>query len=284
MKLIPAQGLHFLSKLSLWAGISVLCAWLFPVRADNINYPAGARSSGVANASVTFTDGWGAFNNQGGLAFLTSPVAGFHFENRFLLKEMSMKAGMFALPLKTGTLAVSARYFGYSKYYESKFGLAYGLKFTDRFAAGVQINYLQTHIADGYGNYNAVAAEIGLLAEPADNFFVGAHVFNPTMTRHNAYPEERIPTVFRLGARYSFEERASVLFETEKEVDYKPFYKLGIEVQAINNFFLRCGYSTDIRQYSFGLGYKYRRISADLAFSRHYLLGFTPHASLSYEF
>jgi len=32
------------------------------------NYPVGARSAGVANASVTYADLWSAFNNQAGLS------------------------------------------------------------------------------------------------------------------------------------------------------------------------------------------------------------------------
>lgn len=284
MLLIPSPGFYSLRIKPFGAGFFIFIILNISVFADNGNYPAGARSAALSNASVSLNDGWCTFNNQGGLGFLNSPEVGFYFENRFLVKELSMQAGMFAMPFKPGTLAISYRYFGYSRYYESKFGLAYGRKFTKRFAAGVQVNYLQTHIAEGYGNYNALAAEIGLLAQPADHFYIGAHVFNPTMTKHNGFPEERIPTVFRLGISYSFEGKATILFETEKDMVLKPAYKGGIEVQAVDNLFLRGGFSSAYEQYSFGLGYKYRKIVADLAFSRHYVLGFTPHVSIGYEF
>ena len=267
-----------------WTGCFIFIFLSISVLADSGNFPAGARSAALSNASVTLTDGWCTFNNQGGLGFLNSPTVGFYFENRYFVKELSMQAGTFAMPFKPGTLAISYRYFGYSRYYESKFGLAYGRKFTKRFAAGVQVNYLQTHIAEGYGNYNAVAAEIGLLAQPVDHFYIGVHVFNPTMTKHDALPEERIPTVFRLGLSYSFEGKATILFETEKDIVLKPVFKGGIEIQAVENLFLRGGFSSVYEQYSFGLGYKYRKIVVDLAFSRHYVLGFTPHVSVGYEF
>ncbi len=267
-----------------WTGIIIFIFISVSSFADNGNSLAGARSAALSNASVTLTDGWGTFNNQGGLGFLNSPTVGFYFENRFHVKEFSTQAGMLAMPFKPGTLAVSYRFFGFSRYYESKFGLAYGRKFTKRFSAGVQVNYLQTHIAEGYGNNNAVAAEIGLLAQPIDHFYIGAHVFNPTMTKHHALPEERIPTVFRLGLSYSFEGKATILFETEKDIILKPAFKGGIEIQAVDNLFLRGGYSSVYEQYSFGLGYKYSKIVVDLAFSRHYVLGFTPSVSVGYEF
>jgi hypothetical protein len=260
-----------------------LCIAL-PVNAGNDNFPVGARSSGVSNASVTLADGWGTFNNQAGLAFINSAIVGFHFENRFLLREFSMQAGTLAIPFKPGTIAASYRYFGYSKYYESKMGLAYGRKFSDYFAAGVQVDYLQTHIAEGYGNYNAVAAEIGFLAKPLKSLLVGFHIFNPTRVKQKSLSEAKVPTVMRFGLGYSFDGKALLLFETEKDIDQKPVYKGGIEIEMLHKLFLRGGYATVYNQYSFGLGYKFKGILADIAFTRHNILGFTPHISLGYEF
>jgi hypothetical protein len=264
--------------------IVVICLFSITIKAGNGNYPAGARSSALSNASVTLYDVWGTFNNQAGLAFLKSPVVAFYFENRFLVKEFSMQAGALAIPFKPGTIGVCYRYFGYSKYYEAKFGLAYSRKFTDHFSVGIQVDYLQTHIAEGYGNYNAVTAEIGLLAEPIRNLNVGFHLYNPSKVKSNAPFEEKVPTIMRLGFGYKFDDKASLLLETEKDLDQEPVYKGGLEVKSFENLYLRGGFSSGYEQYSFGLGYKYRKLTADIAFTRHYYLGFSPHVSLSYEF
>lgn len=263
----------------------VLCIFLCSnIQADNGNYPAGARSAALSNASVTLYDTWGTFNNQAGLAYLTLPTVSFYFENRFLVKEFSMQAGTFALPTKTGTIAACYRYFGYSRYYEAKFGLAYSRKFTEHFAVGVQVDYLQTHMAEGYGNYNAVSAEIGLLARPVKNLTVGFHLYNPTKVKQNAPFEESVPTIARLGFSYSFDNKAILLLETEKDLRQDLVYKGGLEVKAMEKLYLRGGFSSGYEQYSFGLGYKFRKLIVDMAFTRHYYLGFTPHISLSYEF
>ena len=253
-------------------------------KAGNENYAAGARSAALSHASVTLDDVWATFNNQAGLAYLKSASFGAYFENRFLVKEFAMQAGTFAIPFKPGTIALCYRYFGYSKYYESKFGLAYARKFTRRFSVGVQADFLQNHIADGYGNYNAIAAEIGLLAEPVDNFFVGFHLFNPNKAKSSNLNEVSVPTLARLGLRYSIVKKASIMFETEKDIDQKPIFKGGVELSMVENLFFRLGYASQFEQYSFGLGYKFRGIIADLAFTRHPVMGFTPQSSLGYQF
>jgi hypothetical protein len=266
--------------------VFLLCLYFhLSIYAANDNFAVGARSSGLSNASVTLSDGWSTFHNQAGLAYLNATVVGLHFENKYMIREFSTKAGFLAIPFKPGTIAASCRYFGNSKFYESKIGLAYGRKFSESFAVGIQIDYLQTHIAEGYGNYNAVAAEIGLMTRPLKNLFVGFHVFNPAnYVKQKSLPEEKIPTIVRFGLKYSFDGKALLLFETEKDIDQKPVFKGGIEIEMLHKLFLRGGYASVFNQYSFGLGYKFKGIIADIAFSRHYILGFTPHASLGYEF
>lgn len=284
MNCIPAPGFYSFWIKPFGAGIFFWFLLSKPLLADIGDYPAGARSAALANAAVSVSDGWCTFHNQAGLGFLSSSMAGLYFENRFLVKEMSMQAGTMSLHVKSGGLGISYRFFGYSKYNESKFGLAYGHKFTKRFAAGVQLNYLQTHISEGYANYHTLAAEVGVMSQPVDHLYIGAHVFNPTMVKNSAIPQEKVPTIFRIGLCYQLDEKALFLFETEKDMALKPAYKAGIEVQAVDHFSLRGGFSTLYEKYSFGLGYHFHHLIADMAFSRHEILGFTPHISLSYEF
>lgn len=249
--------------------------------AGNDNYPAGARSSSLATASVSLTDVWSSFNNQAGLAWLTTPSLGFHYENKFLVKEYALQAGTVALPLKPGTGSLSYRYFGYSKYHESKIGLAFAKKLHETISAGVQLNYHQTYLAEGYGSYHALTVEIGILYNPVENLFIGAHVFNPNRAKSNAISEEYIPTIYRLGAGYNILDKATLLFETEKNLDRNPVFKGGLEMSAVKNLDFRVGFGSDYIEYTFGLGYHSHRFSFDLAFSHHYILGFTPHASFT---
>lgn len=246
----------------------------------NINYPVGSRSSALASASVSLTDVWCSFNNQAGLAWLKTPALGFHYENKFLIKEYALQAGTVAVPLRPGTGAVNYRYFGYSKYHEAKIGLAFARKLHKNVSAGVQVNYHQTYLAEGYGSYHALTVELGLMYTPTENLYIGAHVFNPNRSKSNAVQEEYIPTVYRIGAGFNVLDKATLLFETEKDLERNPVFKGGLEINALKNLDFRFGFGTDYVEYSFGLGYKSRRLAFDLAFSHHYILGFTPHASV----
>ena len=148
MKIIRIILVTFFIPLSLLAGN------------DNIHF--GGRSAGMAHASVTLSDVWSTHHNQAGLGWLTDAQAGVFFQNRYLLKEMSYMGFAYAHPVKSGALALSFSNFGYSQYGESKAGLAYGMKFSDRITGGIQINYHNTRIGNNYGSTSVLTGELGM--------------------------------------------------------------------------------------------------------------------------
>lgn len=251
------------------------------LHAGDINFPAGARSSAMATASVSFTDLWSSFNNQAGLAYLKNSSLGFHFENKFMVKEYALQAGAFAVPLRPGTLGLNYRFFGYSKYHETKIGLPFAMKLHRTFALGVQVNYHQTYIAEGYGTYQALTIEMGMVYKPVENLSIGVHAFNPNRVKSNAAFDERIPTVYRAGLNYTILDKATLAVETEKDLERTAVFKGGMEINALKNLDFRLGFGSDYIDYAFGMGYHARWFAFDLAFSHHYLLGFTPHVSVT---
>ena len=113
------------------------------------NYGLGARSGGMANASVTFSDIWSIHHNQAGLANIESITTGIYYQNRFGLNELGVQGFAFALPIQEvskGVIGVSVTYFGYSQYNDSKIGLAYGKQLGDKYSVGIQLDYLQTSL------------------------------------------------------------------------------------------------------------------------------------------
>ncbi|MCX6292672.1 MAG: hypothetical protein NT126_13080 [Bacteroidetes bacterium] len=249
------------------------------------NYPVGARSAGVANASVTFSDVWSSFHNQAGLAFVKETSAGVYFENSFLLPELSIKSFALAVPSKAGTFSLSGTVFGGSLYNEKKAGLAYSKKLGGKFSGGVQLDYLSTFIAENYGTRNAFAVEIGILGEPLKNLKIGAHIFNPSKAKLAEYGDERIPVIMRAGASYSFSEKVTVSAEEEKDMDHEPAFKAGIEYHPADVLYLRCGIASNPSLSTFGFGLKINRnFLFDMAASWHQQLGFSPGISLDYQF
>jgi hypothetical protein len=250
------------------------------------NYPVGARSGGVANASVTFSDVWSTYHNQAGLAYLKNITAGTYFENRFLVSQLGLRSIALAIPTtKSGVFGVSGTFFGYEQYSEKKGGLAYAKMFGEKVSAGVQLDYLSTFINDElYGSRNTFAVEAGILTEPLKNFKVGAHIFNPNRAKLASYGDERVPVIMRIGASYKFSEKVLLSSEMEKDIDYKNIFKAAFEYHPVDIFYLRGGIASNPSLSCFGFGLKLKEFLVDMSAQYHEVLGFTPQFSLGYEF
>ncbi len=250
----------------------------------NENYPLGSRAAAMGNASVAISDLWSVHHNQAGLASLSTLQAGFHHENKFMVQEFGLQAIALAVPARPGTIGFSYTYFGFSKYNESKVGLSFGRMFGKRFAAGVQINYLHTYIAEDYGDTGNITVEGGFIAEPVDGLFIGAHLYNPAGASITTYYDEPVPTILRFGIAGYLGNRVLASVETVKEMDHRLVFRAGLEAGVIGSLYLRGGIASDPVQSSFGLGYIFGGLAADIAFTNHQVLGFTPHFSVSYLF
>lgn len=254
------------------------------VKADN--YPTGATNLGTGGSSVAVSNLWSTYHNQGALGFFEGIEAGIYYENRFILPEYGLKSMAFAMSMKPGTIGLNISSFGFNKFSDNKIGLAYGMKLADFIAVGIQIDYFLIQQDAYYGNISGISGEIGIYANPFEDFYVGAHVFNPWRTKIAEYQDERLPTIFRLGIAYNFSEEVQFSLETEKDLDYAAVFKTGIDYEPVKNFRLRTGVSFSEKNFfpAFGLGYNFKGIGLDIAFENHPLLGTKTGVSLSYKF
>lgn len=244
----------------------------------------GGRAAGTSGASVTHQDIWAQYHNQAALAYLKGINFGFAFQNAFFVKELSTKSVAVALPLKSGVFGLNYYYFGYPKFNENKVGLSFAKPLGKRFAFGGQIDYFYTHIDGEYGQRGMAAGELGVLAEPIDNLFIGAHVFNLWHTKLSTYENEYMPTIFKLGASYLLYEKALLSIEAEKDLDMDMVFKTGLELELLKDFYFRAGIATSPTIYSFGLGYTFKSFQMDIGFSRHPVLDYSPAISVVYAF
>ncbi len=246
------------------------------------NYPPGSRAAAMGNASVATSDLWSVHHNQAGLAGLTAFQAGFHYENRYFVPELGLQALALALPASPGTIGLSYSYFGFSHYNESKLGLAFGRRLGEKIAAGIRINYLYTSIAGDHVNRGAITAEGGIIAQPVKGFFIAAHIYNPARINKHVNHGEPQPVIFRAGIAGLAGERLLVAVEAEKESDFKTVLRAGLEMEFAGEFYMRAGLSSGYIQSSFGLGYAFGKLIADMAFTSHQILGFSPHITVNY--
>lgn len=253
-------------------------------QAWNENNPIGSRSSGMGNASVSLGDVWSAHHNQAGLGFVRDISAGAYYENRFLLKEISVKGGVVALPIKAGTFGLTISNFGYSLYNENKYSLSFAKTFGDKLSFGLAMDYLTTKIAEGYGSRGVLAGEFGIQAKPLKGLTIGAHVFNPTRAKIADYNDERLPTIIRFGGDYNFSDKVTVAVETEKDIFQKAIFKAGIEYKPVKELYLRVGVGTNPTLTSFGFGINLKNFKIDVSGNYHQTLGISPQLGLTYIF
>ena len=257
----------------------------FPVLTfSQYNFPLGSRAAALANAYVTESDIWSVYHNQAGLGSYNHFAIGFHHENKFLVKEQSLHAIALTVPVKPGTIGLSYSYFGFDQYNESKIGLGFGKTFGEKFSAGVQLNLHRIFTLGDYGDRNSLSVEGGIQYQPVKSVKIGIHVFNPTKSKISPYDQDTIPTILRAGINYKPQEKLWLSLETEKTLNQELRIKGGVEYNFIKSLFLRTGIVTNPVQNTFGIGYEIDWVSADIAFTHHEILGFTPHFSFQFKF
>ena len=248
-------------------------------------FPQGSRAAAMGGIGVVNVDAFAAYNNQAALGFLTSSEAAVHHENRYFAEELNMSAGAVAIPVPAaGVVALDVCSFGYSQYRENRVGVAIGKRLAEHISIGAQVCY--NHVtAAGYGGTGAVTAELGMLAEPLENFWLGAHIYNFTYSKffsHNY--NEPLPVLVNVGLGYNVVEYANLFAAAEVDSKQNVQLKGGFEATVAKVLALRLGVSAKPAEVYAGFGYTYKRLCIDAAFSRHETLGYSPQVSLSYSF
>jgi hypothetical protein len=244
--------------------------------------PAGARSNSMANASVALSDAWAFHHNPGALAEINKLSFGVSYENRFLLKELQSQGFVYIQPLKKGVVSFGAQSYGFTNFRTFRGGLGYSMKLSEKFFAGVQMNYQSLRLAEIYGSRQAVTAEFGMLGNITEKWRVGMSVLNLGRAKLTSYQDDRFTTVMRLGTNYSFSEKLTVLAEAEKNLEYPIRLKTGLDYRIAKQFFFRAGVATQPVEVTFGFGYKMKSFQLDLGSAYHQQLGWSPHFGLTY--
>ncbi|MEA3495184.1 MAG: hypothetical protein U9R42_04025 [Bacteroidota bacterium] len=258
---------------------------IFQAHSQTDNFSSGARSKALADASVVLVDQWASFNNQAALAFLDKTSVGIYAENRFNIRELNSGAFTFALALKnSGTIALDLYTFNNSVIYsKQKFGLAYAKKLSKRFSAGIQLNFLRTHIQD-YGFNNSVCGELGILYKVNSKSTIGVHVFNPTASKYSEYENERIPTVMKVGFGNKISDKTLIVLEVENSSENKFVFKGGFEYEIGEILAFQIGVKSYPFTNSFGFLLKTETFIFNLSLQYLQVLDATPGLSVGYYF
>ncbi len=248
-------------------------------------YTIGSRSASMGRSSVAIVDFWSTMNNQAGIALFTKPSVGIYYENRFLINELSTKSIAGIVPAKFGVFAATYNNFGYNKYNEQKIGLAFAKSFGKFIRIGLQLDYLMTVQGNNYGNKNNVTFEIGLQSDVSDKITIGAWVYNPIMVKLSDYDNEKSPAILRFGFSWHISDNFFATMEAEKNTFINPvIMRGGLEYTIQGKYFFRTGFSTKNEIFSFGFGLNIKQLTFNISAIMHETLGFSPQASLIYNF
>jgi len=245
---------------------------------------AGAQQAGMAHSSVMNGGLWSIGHNQAGITDVKRTSVGLYTENAYFLNELGYRVLAGVMPTKTGHFGLSLSYFGFSLYNRTMLGLAYAKKLSKTLSVSVQLDYFYIN-TDGYtGAISVPAGEIGLRYMPIQNLNIGFHVFNPLPWKTDLLANDNLPQIYRVGMGYTFSEKLMLTMEGDFYSGNKPYLRTGL-LFYVNKYFDICaGFNALTRSYSTGLSMKYKSVTADLAFSKHLILGYTPHFSVAYSF
>lgn len=245
----------------------------------------GARALALGRAATALEgDVWGHYNPA---SWATLPGrAGAAFASQaFGLSELRTGAVTIAEPTRYGTFAATARSYGFEDFRETNLGLGYGraipISASRAIHAGLHLRYYTISITD-FGSAGALGVSLGALMEVVPGLQFG--FFAQNLNRPQFSDFDPLQTKLDVGLGYRPVDRALVLLAVSKDVDYPVSFRGGLEVQPVDELFLRAGFTTEPVRFSAGVGVTLGILRADIAAERHEVLGWTPAFGVGVQF
>lgn len=245
-------------------------------------YDLGARSAGLATASVTISDSWSMFNNIAGITEVDGPTSALSYQNRFSVSALNTMGAAFIQPTSFGHLGISLFRFGDELFNEQKIGFA----FADEIgivSLGFGVNYLQINI-EGVGRRAILPIEFGGIATLHEKFVIGAHITNINQAKVSRTNNERLPTIMKMGLSYRPLSNLMMNVELEKDLDFEEVFKAAFEYNFVKQFYARTGFRTAPFIATFGLGFDSSKFLVDYAYSNDSRIGDIHELSVVYQF
>lgn len=269
--------------------ISILISCMILINLTEINaageYRAiGTRMMAPGLGGVSTITPYSSSSNQAGMGFATKSSTSVYYAYSGIAEGVNnfMAFGQFHLK-KGGTIGFTGSYFGYELFNDKKIGIGYGLKLANFVSIGAQIDLLNNKVS-GYESNTAVTFEIGTIFKINNKVQIGAHIYNPARVRYGKNTEERVPTVFRLGATYTTKEKLWVTGELEQDLDNNLAFRAGIDYKINPTFTVRSGMLTYPLSGTLGVGINYKSMQFDIMGAYQKITGISPQLGISYEF
>jgi len=241
----------------------------------------GARSQGMANASLCLEDTWSVFNNVGGLAKVDQVTVAFSHLQFPGMKSFKRTALAIALPTPFGTGGLGVFRFGDDLYNEqlltAGFSNTFGLA-----SLGLQVNYIQ-YAAEGFGTKGVFSLTFGGVARLTPVLTVGAQIVNLLQPKISA-EGEKLPTLVSTGFLFKPSENLLLTTEIEKDLSYPLRWKSGMEYVLHKKLAARTGFAINPDAAFVGVGFKASAFMFDYSFAYDFNVSSSHQATVSYKF
>ena len=238
----------------------------------------GARSFGMAQTSITLSDGYSVFNNPGSLGSINKNSITFSYLSLYRMESLGSVFSSFAKKIKTGGVSVGVVSQGHELYNRSKVVLGLGNNFGIA-SLGLSGNYHQWRI-EGFGSRGFISLDFGGVAQIGSFVKFGGLVRNITQTRISNITNEYLPTVMSVGLSYQPSEQLLLSTQYDKDLELEGILRMAIEYK-ISSLVLRTGMITDPAHFSFGAGLNHKSLKIDYGVMNHPVLRMTHSFSLS---
>ena len=244
--------------------------WIALLSAQPLLMPVG-KNTGAGSYSRHFQDVMSAWSNPAGLSCLPELSAGIYSENRFLLKAVSLYAGMVAIPVHGGAFGASMVRLGNNAWHAQRISGAYGRNLGNRVGIGLQFNY-ETLAVQGFGNAGSISFDGGLLWHISEQFHTGLHVFRL----------ENRPVIYSGGI--GFEASRDFLLTAELiSVGVDAGMKAAAYYRIVPSLALEMGIASSPLYNNAAVIFYVHSLRIDIAAGFHPQLGITPSTSLIWQ-
>lgn len=247
---------------------------------QSISTLMGGRASGLGYASATLSDEWAMFNNIGGLAKVEKLNAAFACDTRPKLPGSNRMAAALSMPVKIGGAGFSLFRFGDDLYSEQIISVGYGNQFGIT-SLGLKVNYIQ-YRAEGIGTRSLVGINFGGITQLSKQVTIGAYIINLNQPKLSSIDDERAPTRLVAGISFKASEECLIISEVEKELNFDPTIKAGVEYVILKKVSVRTGFNLQPSSAFFGLGFKAKKLKFDYALHYNHTLSAAHQASAVY--
>jgi hypothetical protein len=110
---------------------------------------------------------------------------------------------------------------------------------------------------------------------------VGAYITN--INQPEITETEKIPTKLTAGLAFRPSEKIFIATEIEKDLEYDPTWRAGLEYLFHEKFCARTGYALNPNTAFFGIGFKAKKLNIDYALQHNTLLSLSHQASVAYH-